>query len=802
MAQAIVGPAGPNPPPNSGPEGFLETARRRFSYSEDAESELRRSMLDDLRFRASDQWPRRVRQQREQARRTIITINRLPELIRQVTNHLRRARPGMKINPKGNGATREAAKILQALIRNIEYESNADVVYQTACTHQVELGRGWFRIAIEYESEYSFNKVIRLKRVRNSFTIRPDPTVQTLDYSDMRYCFVEEMIPRDEYRVRFPNSSMADWSGSKDSRSRLYSEWITEQSIRVAEYWYVDMVEDELVEYANDSFPHKIALLKSLATGELRDLIDPKKGWKVNRRRDVVRKEVRHALVNGSEILEGDGKNPMQGRLWPGTEIPIIPVIGEEIDLDGKVDVRGIIRDAKGPQKLYNWMVTSAAETVSLAPRAPYVLAAEQIKGHERMWKELNWMNHPYLLYNAVAREGVIVPSPIRNVQEPPIASIIAGIQQADADLKSTTGHHEPSIGERSHERSAKAIERLQERGERGSSHYMDNLAVSLRRAGQIIVDVIPDVMTEEQVVQLLSEDKRSQSNVLVGRGAQEREHLPAGVQEAFDPTIGMYGVTIDLGPSYQTKQEQILEQMSAFVSAYPETFKLIGDILARQMNHPEADKIADRLFSALPPHLQGEPPPDTPPEAFAHIQSLMQRVKQLAAEKTELQKQIDTKANEIDAKVVVEQIRAASTEQVALIKASLETESRERIAAVNNATKLALEDVKAAMGEATESLRAENQRAADERSAENQRVADQRKADGEEFKATMALIHDLFEDEHFTAELKERARDRAAQQDIEAMRGETQRELAREQRAGRESGGRPTGSGTGQPRS
>lgn len=71
-------------------DDILEEARGAFQLAADAEAENRRDALDDLRFaRLGQQWPDKVRREREQEGRPCLTINRLPTFIRQVVNDAR-----------------------------------------------------------------------------------------------------------------------------------------------------------------------------------------------------------------------------------------------------------------------------------------------------------------------------------------------------------------------------------------------------------------------------------------------------------------------------------------------------------------------------------------------------------------------------------------------------------------------------------------------------------------------------------------------------------------------------------------
>ena len=80
-------------------ERFLRLAQDRFRTVVEAEIVLRQQMLEDLRFRASEQWPDNVRSMREQDNRPCLTVNRIPSFIRQVTNNQRASRPSVQVSP-------------------------------------------------------------------------------------------------------------------------------------------------------------------------------------------------------------------------------------------------------------------------------------------------------------------------------------------------------------------------------------------------------------------------------------------------------------------------------------------------------------------------------------------------------------------------------------------------------------------------------------------------------------------------------------------------------------------------------
>jgi hypothetical protein len=219
-------------------EEFLSLARDRFRQSAEAESRIRAQMIDALRFRLPEnQWPENIRRQREQESRPCLSIDRLGNFVKQVVNDIRQKRPAGKVRPIDDQGDVRTAEALQGIIRQTERVSNADKVRAWAAEYAVSIGRGWYRIVTETIDEKTRDQQILVKRIKNPFTVYPDPFAEEPDYSDMEFCFVREKMRKAVYKERFPDSELASiqqWTGIGD---RWSSEWVEEDAVYVAEYW-------------------------------------------------------------------------------------------------------------------------------------------------------------------------------------------------------------------------------------------------------------------------------------------------------------------------------------------------------------------------------------------------------------------------------------------------------------------------------------------------------------------------------------------------------------------------------------
>lgn len=646
-------------------EEILRVARERFQLAVDAETENRIHALDDLKFRAGQQWPDDVKRAREQDRRPCLTINRLPQFVRQVTNDQRQNRPSIKVNPVDDHADVDTAKVLQGLIRHIEYNSNADVAYDTAFEAAVNKGLGYFRIITDYCDPSSFDQEIFIKRIRDSFSVYLDPNYQEPDGSDANWGFVFEDISSDDYKAEFKDSEMAsmtDWEALGDQSPG----WAGKSSCRIAEYFYKTFKEVTLIQLSDKSVIEKDKLPEHLP-----------EGVSIVAERQTTLPAIKWCKINAVEILEKTD--------WPGQWIPIIPILGDEIIIEGKRYLEGIIRHAKDPQRMYNYWASSETETIALAPRAPFIGAEGQFEGHEAQWKMANTTNQAYLEYKDKSLSGLPQGPPQRNVYEPPVQAITAARMQSSEDLKATTGIYDASLGNRSNEVSGTAIQRRNNQAQTNNFHYIDNLSRSQRHGGRILIDLIPHVYDTARAVRVLGEDGQAEI-VAINQVFQEQ-----GQNKIYDFSIGKYDVVIGTGPNYATKRQESVAAMLDFIKAMPQQATAISDLMVRNMDWPGADIIADRLKKMLPPGIaesDDKNKPPIPPEAQQQMQQMDQMIQQLTQHLNVKTHIIETKTVELESKERIEMAKIQAELEIAMAQmgsAEAQTLLKQQITAIQH---------------------------------------------------------------------------------------------------------------------
>jgi hypothetical protein len=631
------------------PQTILEEAREQFDLASDHEDDQRKQMLDDLRFaRLSEQWPLNVKSQREAEGRPCLTINRLPAVIRQVVNDLRQNKPAIIAHPVDDGADIETAEVINGLIRNIEYTSDADVAYDTAVDNAVTMGVGYFRISIDYAYDDSFDLDIKIDAIPNVFSVYGDFNSEKHDSSDWNKAFITRYIPKEEFERTYKNNDPVDWDGI--GYNKLPAPWMEGEQVLVCEYWKREEVARDIVQLSDGSIMDRDRFESAAEAFALA-------GISIVKSRTTKSHKVTQYILTGKEILE---TNP-----WPGRFIPIVPVYGDEVNEEGKRHFKGIVRDAKDPQRMFNYWRTTSTELVALAPKAPFIGAKGSFTTDADKWATANTSSHAYLEYDPVP--GGAPP------QRQPFSGVPAGALQealnASDDIKAITGLYDASLGARSNETSGKAILMRQREGDVSTFHFADNLNRAIRHAGRILLDLIPIVYDAPRVVRVMGLDGESKP-VPINQPVTPEQQLrnqQQGTEEAnniiraYTLNAGKYDLVIESGPSYTTKREEAASQMLEMIRAYPSSAPIIGDLLAKNLDWPGAEEISQRLKAMLPPQVQGQNP---------QLQQLQQQLQVMQTESAALKNEVNTKQRELDIKAF-----EAETKRIQAVQAGMTPE-------------------------------------------------------------------------------------------------------------------------------
>ena len=608
----------------------MATMRSRLKLAMAAYSDTREDELDDLRFMAGSpdnqwQWPADVLATRGAVQgqtinaRPCLTINKLPQHVRQVTNEQRQNRPSGKVIPVDDNADIEVAAILDGMVKHIEYISDADVAYDTACDNQVTYGEGYIRILTDYCNDESFDQDIKIGRVRNAFSVYMDPTIQDPCGADAQWCFITEDLLKSEYEEMFPDASPISTLLSQGVGDESMSAWLDQDTIRIAEYFYYKSKPGTL-----NLYPGNI----SVFAGTPEDKQLKTQFGKPLKSRRVDRKQVMWMKTNGFDVLDE--------REWPGKYIPVVRVVGNEWEVQGQIYISGLVRNAKDAQRMYNYWTSQEAEMLALAPKAPFIGYGGQFEGYENQWKTANTTNWPYLEVNPDVTDGAggVLPLPQRAQPPLPQTGLIQAKMGADEDIKAATGQYNASLGMQGNERSGKAITAREKQGDVGTYHYVDNLARAIRHVTRQLVDLIPKIYDTQRIARIIGLDGEvSMVKINPDQPEPVRKIMDQNggvIEKIYNPNVGNYDVMVTTGPGYMTKRQEALDAMSTILQSNPQLWAVAGDLFIKNMDWPGAQEMAERFKKILDPKVL-QTNEKTPELAAAEqqIQALTQELQQ-----------------------------------------------------------------------------------------------------------------------------------------------------------------------------
>ena len=659
----------------------LAEARSRLTMAIGALSDSREDELDDLRFYAGSpdnqwQWPADVLQTRGSVNgqtinaRPCLTINKLPQHVHQVTNEQRQNRPGIKVIPANDSASEDMAEVYNGVIRHIEYISDADVAFDTACENQVTFGEGYIRILTEYCDEDSFDQDIKIGRIRNSFSVYMDPLIQDPTGADARWCFITEDLLKEDYERMYPDAAPITTLMSLGVGDQSVQQWINEDTVRIAEYFYYEIKRETL-----NLYPGNITAFQGTPEDkQLRAMFG-----KPLRSREADRKRVKWLKINGYEVLEE--------REWAGKHIPVVRVVGNEFEVDGRLYVSGLVRNAKDAQRMYNYWASQEAEMLALAPKAPFIGYGGQFEGYETQWKTANTNNWPYLEVNPDVTDGQGNMLPLPQRAQPPMAS--SGLLQAKAgaseDIKSSTGQYNASLGMTSNERSGKAILARQRESDIGTYHYVDNLARAIRHVGRQLVDLIPKIYDTERVARIIGEDGESSTvkfNPMQPEAVRKiTDQTGAVIDKIYNPAVGKYDVVVATGPGYATKRQEALEAMAQLLQGNPQLWQVAGDLFVKNMDWPGAQEMAKRFSKTIDPKILSDDEDPALAAANQQMEAMNAELQQLHSMLQNVQQSFE--ARDLEIKEQANQIKAyqAETQRIAAVQAGMTEQQIQDIA-------------------------------------------------------------------------------------------------------------------------
>lgn len=582
---------------------------------------------DDMNFLLRDQWSAVERSEFSRLFKPAMTFNKLYDVTKKIAGEQRKNKPDLMVRSLTGKANQNQIDLRADLVRTISYKSQNDLVYQTAFRSALMMGYGAFEICLDYESPRSFNQTIRYEIIPDATRTSFDPTAMMPHKGDGNFCSRQYLYTKEEFYATYPH--VMNPVSYSDPRSLLDFQWETRDTIVVCKYtrkeWFPIKLlllsnGDSVTEDEWDEMQKQIKMQEELARTSqvVGDIIRRDIPYIVGDRNSKDYR-IRQYILTQNQIIDFTD--------WPSKYLPIVFVDGDSNYINGKQYTRSFIHEAKDAQKFVNYVGSEIAAEIKNRRREQWLGTPDNILGNEQVWR------------NPELQAGILTAKPDPKTGAMPqklppwelSPSLLQQFQRGSQDMREILGFSETEALQ-GRDISGKARRERKMEGSMSSYVWFDNLNQAIEQGGRVVLDLLPVIVGEYERHMIVSKaDGRTEPitlNKVVGQ-TEDGEPIRDNVLDTGD-----YDVEIDTGPSFAVQKDIALEFFQQTIQANPQTFPLIADLWAKNLDVQYMPQIAQRFKSLVPPQIIAEEegkqlPPQPPSPQEQMMQAQMQQQQQ-----------------------------------------------------------------------------------------------------------------------------------------------------------------------------
>ena len=579
---------------------------------------------DDMNFVLRDQWTAVERSEFTRLFKPAMTFNKLYDSTKKIAGEQRKNKPDLIVRSLTGKASQEQINLRADLVRTISYQSQNDLVYQTAFKSALMMGFGAFQILIDFESPMSFNKVIRYDIIPDPTMCSWDPTALKPHKGDGNFCSRRFVFTRDEFFATYPY--VLNPVSYVDPYMLLDFQWQTRDTIVVCDEfvkeWFPltifklsngDTVTENEWKERSKKFEDNKEFVKDSIIGEIIAREIPK----IVAERQTQDYTIMHYRLIRDRIIDFSE--------WPSKHLPIPFVDGDSYWIEGRQYTKSFIHEARDAQKSLNYSLSEAMAEIKNRRREQWIGTPDNIAGYEQDWR------------NPELQVGILraKPDPKTGMmpQKMPAWEVSPGLfnvaQSQTQNIREILGFSENEQLQ-GRDISGKARRERKMEGSMSAYVFFDNLNQAIEQGGRVVNELLPHIIGEDERHMVLSKkDGRTESVIL--------NHMQADGVMKNNIQDGEFDVEIDSGPSFAVQKDVSLEFFAQTIQAFPQAFPLIADLWASQLDLQQMPTIKERFQSLVPPEIlakeQGKQPPPKAPNPQEQMMQL-----QMEAQKSDIE--------------------------------------------------------------------------------------------------------------------------------------------------------------------
>lgn len=588
---------------------------------------------DDMNFTLRDQWTAVERSEFTRLFKPCMTFNKIYDSTKKIVGEQRKNKPDLIVRSLTGKATQEQINLRADLVRTVSYQSQNDLIYQTAFKSALLMGFGAFQICLDYESPRSFNKIIRYDIITDPTMCSWDPTATKPHKGDGNFCSRRYVYTRDEFFATYPY--VTDPVSYIDPYMLLDFQWQTRDTIIVNDH------------FVKEWYPLKIYKLSNGMVVDEREWIEAQEVYKMQKKvveGSIVQRIIEKGIPKVVAERQTQDYRVMHYRMirdriidfahWPSRQLPILFVDGDSSYIEGRQYIKSFVHEARDAQKLLNYSRSETAAELKNRRREQWMGTPDNILGYEQEWR------NPELQMGMLrARPD---PKTGQMPQKMPAWEVSQGLfmtsEAAAKDIREILGFSETEALQ-GRDVSGKARRERKLEGSMSAYVFYDNLNQAIEQGGRIVNDLLPYIIGDDERHMVISKKDGTTSQIILNE-IQKDGSIKNIIEE------GEFDVEIDTGPSFAVQKDIALEFLQQTLQAYPQAFPLIADLWAKNLDVQFMPQISDRFKTMVPPDILAKEEGKQPPPLQPNPQQQMMQI-----EMQQKQAMMQAKAQEIQLK-------------------------------------------------------------------------------------------------------------------------------------------------------
>jgi hypothetical protein len=544
------------------------------------------------------------------------------------------AENGMPVEP-------EVIMIVEGHIRHIFDDANKHNTQYNVYKDQLGGGFSIEKLYTDYVHEMTFDQVIKFRRVYEPTLCGFDENAREASKSDSEYCFEFFPMPKEKFKMEYPNVDITELRYSVESESLDWSYTCEEKDVvLVCDYYEKKRKKVKLVRVAGmgdmpmEKYEELVAQWETEQRTEQLPVI-------TNQRQTYKQVICRYRLI-GCEVLKYEETDYKY--------LPLVFVDGDSaIIKDGnsaayRQFTKPYVFHAEGIQRLINFSAQCIGNDFENMVMHKFMVAKESIPQEEEYQAAYkNVQLASTLVYNGYMdndpEKPINPPREIARVPMPP--EVMATFNNSMQMLQNILGSYDAALGINDNQLSGTAIIEAATQSNAAAMPYVVSHMQSLTHIANMIVDLIPKYYKTPRTIPILDRD-----------GVRSYQKVNQEGAPSFNYDENALSVKVEAGPNFAIQKARALNQIMLLMQASPLFAQFMNEVgisyILDNMEFRGSDVLAEKSkqwMEELKKKMEAQQQQPTPEQIKAQIE---QQKLQLKAQTDMMEAQLKAKELEI----------------------------------------------------------------------------------------------------------------------------------------------------------